>query len=106
MREFGMQGGVMAKLLTETEIEAKLATVPDWTREGKTIWCEKKFKGFQQALAFVNQVGELAEAMFHHPDILIHGYKNVRLTLTTHDAGGLTVMDFELAKRINGLSSI
>ena len=93
----------MAKLLTETEIQKKLVTVPDWKHEGKTIWCEKKLTGFKSALAFVNQVGELAEAMFHHPDILIHGYKNVRLTLTTHDAGGLTVMDFELAKRIKGL---
>lgn len=93
----------MANLLTEIAIQEKLKTTSGWEREGKTIWCEKQFKGFRQALAFVNQVGELAEAMFHHPDILIHACKNVRLTLTTHDAGGLTVMDFELAKRINGL---
>jgi 4a-hydroxytetrahydrobiopterin dehydratase len=51
----------------------------------------------------VNRVADLAEEANHHPDILVHGWNNVRLTLTTHSAGGLTDNDFQMAKRIDGL---
>ena len=58
---------------------------------------------FAAAVAFVNRVAEAAEAADHHPDILIHGYSRVRLTLTTHSAGGLTDEDLALARTIDGL---
>lgn len=58
---------------------------------------------FAAALAFVNAVGELAERANHHPDILIHGWNKVRLTLSTHSAGGLTEADRALARQIDGL---
>lgn len=60
-----------------------------------------EFKNFKQALAFVNKVGELAENLNHHPDILLYDYKKVRLTLTTHDQGGVTDKDQELSKAID-----
>jgi 4a-hydroxytetrahydrobiopterin dehydratase len=53
----------------------------------------------------VNRVADLAEEADHHPDILVDGWNKVRLTLTTHSAGGLTDNDFQMAKRIDGLGS-
>jgi 4a-hydroxytetrahydrobiopterin dehydratase len=54
-------------------------------------------------MGFVNRVADEAEALDHHPDILIHGWNNVRLSVTTHSEGGLTEKDFKLAERINRL---
>ena len=65
---------------------------------------ELKFDDFAAAIAFVDRVAELAEQANHHPDILVHGWNRVRLTLSTHSAGGLTDADFEMAKRIDQLS--
>ncbi len=56
-------------------------------------------------MAFVNQVADAAEEANHHPDILVHGWNKVRLTLTTHDEGGLTENDHKMAERIDGLGS-
>ncbi len=64
---------------------------------------ELKFADFAAAIAFVNRVAELAEAANHHPDILVHGWNKVRLTLSTHSEGGLTGADFELAAQIDAL---
>jgi 4a-hydroxytetrahydrobiopterin dehydratase len=62
-----------------------------------------EFKDFAEAMAFVNRVAEAAEAANHHPDILVHGWNHVRLTLTTHSAGKLTDDDRAMAERIDGL---
>ena len=62
-----------------------------------------EFKDFAEAIAFVNRVAEAAEEANHHPDILVHGWNNVRLTLTTHSAGKLTDNDRAMAARIDGL---
>jgi len=61
------------------------------------------FRNFQEALGFVNRVGELAEEYDHHPDIYLFDYKKVRITLTTHSAGGVTEKDTSLAKEIDKL---
>ena len=90
------------KLLTESEIAARLAEVPKWTRIGNAITRAWEFEDFAEALAFINKVGALAEAMNHHPDI-VNSWNKVTLTLTTHDRGGLTDLDFELAKKIDAL---
>lgn len=92
----------MAKL-SEQEIEERLAQVP-WSREGDAISREWTLEDFAAALAFVNRVGVEAESMGHHPDILLHGWNKVRLTLSTHSEGGLTEADFELARRIEGFA--
>jgi 4a-hydroxytetrahydrobiopterin dehydratase len=74
-----------------------------WRREGETIVRDLKFADFAEAMAYVNRVAELAEEVNHHPDILVHGWNRVRLTLTTHSAGGLTDNDFQMARRIDAL---
>ncbi len=89
-------------LLSESEIQERLAGVPRWTQEGKAITRTWTFDDFPPALAFINRVGELAEAANHHPDIY-NSWATVRLSLTTHDAGGLTARDFDLAKQIDAL---
>ena len=92
----------MAELLSDTEISDRLRD-SDWTREGEQIVREWKFKDFAEAMAFVNRVAEGAEEANHHPDILIHGWNKVRLSLTNHSAGGLTEADFEMAERFDRL---
>jgi 4a-hydroxytetrahydrobiopterin dehydratase len=75
----------------------------DWTLEGDAIARERKFDDFAAALAYVNRVGEAAERANHHPDILIHGWNNVRLTLSTHSAGGLTQADLDMAETLDAV---
>jgi len=82
--------------LTDHEINSRLVTVPDWQIESGELVRTFLFKDFRASLAFVNKVGDLAEAAGHHPDIDIR-YNKVRLALVTHDAGGITQKDFDLA---------
>lgn len=88
--------------LTETELKQKIQSLPDWTREGDVISRTFVFKDFVAAIAFVNQLVEPAEAAGHHPDLEI-SYNRVKVSLTTHDAGGLTQKDFDLAETISQL---
>jgi 4a-hydroxytetrahydrobiopterin dehydratase len=78
------------------QVASHLATLPGWQIEGGELTRTFEFKDFVAALAFVNQVGEAAQQAGHHPDIDIR-YNRVRLGLVTHDAGGLTAKDFDLA---------
>jgi 4a-hydroxytetrahydrobiopterin dehydratase len=94
----------MAERLTDEQIEQGLSG-SEWTREGDAIVREWKLEHFAAAMAFVNAVAELAEGANHHPDILIHGWNRVRLTLSTHTEGGLTQNDLDLARGIDGLSA-
>ena len=82
--------------LSQEDAHRRLAVLPEWKIVSGELVRTFQFKDFRAALAFVNQVGELAEAASHHPDIDIR-YNKVRLGLVTHDAGGLTAKDFELA---------
>lgn len=72
----------------------------DWFEENETIEKEFVFKNFIEALAFVNRVGSLAEENNHHPDILLHSYKKVRISLTSHEEKTLTDKDLLLASLI------
>ena len=92
----------MAPLSTE-EANRKLAALPEWKIISGELVRTFQFKDFRAALAFVNQVGELAETAGHHPDIDIR-YNKVRLGLVTHDAGGLTTKDFDLAAKADKLT--
>jgi 4a-hydroxytetrahydrobiopterin dehydratase len=74
-----------------------------WRQEGESLVRDYEFKDFAEAIAFVNRVAESAEEANHHPDILVHGWNHVRLTLTTHSAGKLTDDDRAMADRIDGL---
>jgi 4a-hydroxytetrahydrobiopterin dehydratase len=88
--------------LSDKEVEQALSTLPNWVLEDGEIVQERTFKDFVAAMAFVNDVAELAEAAGHHPDIDIR-YNRVRLALVTHDAGGITQNDVALAQKINNL---
>lgn len=90
--------------LTPEQIQSALAKLDGWTQEGDSITKTYQLPSFPAALLFVNVVGHLAEAANHHPDILIK-YRNVSLTLSTHDAGGLTTKDFDLAGQVDALPS-
>lgn len=88
--------------LSEDDITVRLEQSA-WRREGDEIVLDRECEDFAGAMAFVNRVAEAAEAADHHPDILIHGWNNVRLRLTTHSASGLTENDFALARTIDAL---
>jgi 4a-hydroxytetrahydrobiopterin dehydratase len=87
-------------LLSDAEIDERLGD-GDWRREDDAIVRDFRCKDFEGAMAFVNRVAEIAEAANHHPDILVHGWNKVRLTLSTHSEGGLTENDFALAAQID-----
>ena len=91
--------------LSEEQINQRLSEIPGWRREGDWIIRDFKFADFKSAMSFVNRVADEAETMDHHPDILVHGWNNVRLNVMTHSEGGLTAKDFQLALLINSLES-
>ena len=75
----------------------------DWREEDGSLVRDLKFDDFAAAMAFVNRVADAAEEANHHPDILIHGWNKVRLTLQTHTEGKVTDNDHRLAATIDGL---
>ena len=88
--------------LNRSEIDNKLNSLKGWIFAENKIGKEFEFKDFKEALLFVNKVGDHAENMNHHPDILIHSYNKVNITLSTHSEGGVTDYDFKLAEKIEG----
>lgn len=90
--------------LGDAEVQQRLEG-RDWRRTaGGEIERDLKFEDFAAAIAFVDRVAQAAEAANHHPDILVHGWNKVRLTLCTHSEGGLTAADFALAEQIDALT--
>jgi len=92
----------MADLIATDQLEKLAKKVPEWDLEDTSLTRTFEFDEFMEAIDFVNSVAEIAEEAQHHPDIDIR-YQTVTLTLTTHDLGGLTKMDFELASRVDNL---
>ncbi|WP_255195452.1 4a-hydroxytetrahydrobiopterin dehydratase [Halorarius litoreus] len=91
----------MTDLLSDEEIAAQL---PDgWTREGDEITRTFEFDSYLEGVGFAAGAGGLAEEAFHHPDMHV-GWREVTVTLTTHDAGGITEKDISLAGRLNDLA--
>jgi len=88
--------------LSSGQISAQHEQLPRWSRRGKRLSRTFVFDDFMQGIRFLNRVAKLAEGMNHHPDISIR-YNRVGLSLTTHDEGGLTIKDFNLARKINRL---
>jgi len=91
--------------LPQNEIDERLTSVPEWSQANDRIQRTCMFDSFDDAVAFVNRVAQLAEAQQHHPDILIR-FNKVTLTLSTHDAGGITAKDFELAISVDELFAV
>ena len=92
----------MAELIKKEELKNRLKKIPEWELEKKHIERTFEFDEFSEAIDFVNSVAEVAEDEEHHPDIDIR-YNKVRLGLVTHDAGGLTAKDFDLAAAVDKL---
>jgi 4a-hydroxytetrahydrobiopterin dehydratase len=90
-------------LLSETQISEQMQSLAGWTTDGKQLYRTFQFNNFLEAMNFVNRLVEPAETAGHHPDIAI-SYNKVSISLTTHDAGGLTQQDFKLAQIISQLS--
>jgi 4a-hydroxytetrahydrobiopterin dehydratase len=82
--------------------DARLRDLPGWRRAGKTIRKTFALKGFSDALGLVARVGAIAASWDHHPDVVEIRYNEVTIAYTTHDAGGLTEMDFAVAASIEG----
>ena len=81
-------------MLSREEIARRLASLQGWSLDGNAIKKQYTFRGFPEAVHFVDRLVPVAEAADHHPDILIN-YKRVTLTYSTHSEGGLTEKDFE-----------
>ena len=81
-----------------------MADLPDWTVEGEVISRQFTFSGFPEAIAFVVRLGFAAEAVDHHPDLLIN-YKRVKVSYSTHSEGGLTEKDFEGARAATAIAA-
>ena len=90
-------------VLTQDDVDSELVEQSlHWTRDGDVLVTTVKLHDFAAALAFVNAVGSAAEAANHHPDIDIR-WNTVRLALTTHDSGGITLLDLALAGVVDRL---
>ena len=91
----------MPRRLEESEITFFLGQLKEWSREGLHIRKQYTFGTFTEAMSLVNRVAAMADKLDHHPDLLIQ-HEYVTLTLTTNSVGGLTELDFTLARMIDG----
>lgn len=91
----------MRTRLSDLEIRRALGTLPGWSRKGDALNKTYSFARFADGIRFVQRIAELADGMNHHPDIDIR-YTNVSFSLSSHDAGGITQRDLDLAKEIEG----
>lgn len=89
--------------LSDQQIEQELASLPGWSRDGDAIRREFRFSGFREAIAFIVRIAFEAEQRDHHPD-LSNVYNRVTIRLSTHDAGGITEKDFDLARAIDAVN--
>jgi 4a-hydroxytetrahydrobiopterin dehydratase len=90
--------------LPDPDIETRLAQLdPGWRRAGERLVRDIELENFRSVVDLVERIADAAEAADHHPDLLIHGYRNLRIELSTHSAGGLTARDFSLAATIDTL---
>ena len=91
-------------LLSDEEIDRRLRDLEGWEREGDAIARSFDRGDFVGSVRFIDAIVEPAEEMGHHPDLSV-SWSKVRVSITTHVAGGLTANDFELAKRIEGVAT-
>ncbi len=92
-------------ILPSEELDKRLVDMPGWNYKDNHICKEYELDNFKDALDFVNKIGDAAEHMNHHPDILIHAWNKVQISISTHSENGVTEKDFILAKRIEGINN-
>lgn len=90
------------ELLADEAIAERLRARPEWRREGEALVRELTFEDFNEAFGFMTRVALVAERLDHHPD-WSNAYHRVRIALSTHDVGGITALDFDLAARIDAV---
>ena len=90
-------------VLSDDEIQRRLAGLPGWERDGDALRRTFKFDDFQGSVDFVNRITPAAEDMNHHPDLSI-SWNTVETRLSTHSQGGITENDFELARQISDMA--
>ena len=88
--------------LNEGEVQEKLSALPNWSLRADKLYRELSFPNFVEAFGFMSSVALVAERMDHHPE-WSNVYGRVVIELTTHDAGGISERDFELARKIEAL---
>jgi 4a-hydroxytetrahydrobiopterin dehydratase len=91
--------------LSEKEIREKLKLLTHWSYEGNCLVRFFRLKDFVSAVKFINDILPIAESLNHHPDIEIKNYNEVTIKITTHDVGGVTEYDFQLAEKIENIIS-
>ncbi len=94
----------MSNLLSKQEIDDLMNDVPLWKNDTDTLTKEVVCSNFVSVIGLVNSISIIAEKYDHHPDLLIYGWNKLRITLSTHNKGGLTEFDFKLAKQIDNLN--
>ena len=92
----------MRELLQPDDVALEMATIPEWSESSSVISRTFRFEAYLDGIAFVNEVAKLADAVNHHPDICI-GWRKVVVQISTHSKGGLTELDFALAREIDSL---
>jgi 4a-hydroxytetrahydrobiopterin dehydratase len=92
-------------VFNQNEINARLSKAKNWKFIDNKISKEFELKDFKSALDFVNKVGAEAESMDHHPDILMHSWNKVKISVNTHSEGGITEKDFKLADKIEAIGN-
>jgi len=90
--------------LTKQKIEQGLAKLNGWKRDRNVLSKEFTLSSFTGAAKFIRKIAPIANRMDHHPDLQLYRYKRVKIMLTTHDAGGITRKDFDLASKIDALA--
>ena len=93
----------MRQKLSDLEIQRALGSLPGWSRRGDTLTKTYTFEKFAEGIAFIGRVAKIADEMDHHPDIDIR-YTKILMSLSTHDAGGITQSDLTLAERIEAVA--
>lgn len=94
----------MMKLLSTNEINNRLNIIRDWEFVNNSLEKDHTLKSFVDGLAFIIKVGIEAEKLDHHPNVLLHNWNKVKVTISTHSKGGVTEKDFNLAKQIDQIN--
>jgi 4a-hydroxytetrahydrobiopterin dehydratase len=94
----------MPELLNPEEISSQLKTLPGWSGNDRQIEKTFQLKDFKAALDLLNHIGDIAEEMDHHPDLFLHSWNKLKITISTHSAGGVTSNDASLARKIEEIA--
>ncbi len=90
-------------ILTSEEIARFLKSIQGWEAIDKKLVKEIKLKNFLEGVALIQKIAEVAEKLQHHPDLYLYDYRHLRISLSSHDAGGITKNDFVLATQLDSI---